>query len=82
MGKRGPVPARILYKSVRRIQVTEEYGDLVPFFKMLDQMPRGRSNLALLAAIRGGASAARESLGRNASTKSDKAIDDILGAFD
>jgi len=59
MGKRGPVGQRIHYNQVHRIVVTDEFSDLLPFFEKLQMLPRGRRNAALLAAIRGGQTAAQ-----------------------
>ena len=82
MGRRGPA-SNILYTRICRIAVTPEYRDLLAFFRALDQLPRGRRNAALLAAIREGATRAQpEAMAQKGSVRVEKAIDAIVSAFD
>jgi hypothetical protein len=81
-GKRGKSGKRktLLYNRVHRIRIPPQHRDLLSFFEQLDQLPVDRRNDALLLAIRGGASAALESVasGRE-SQRASAAIDALLG---
>lgn len=59
-GKKGRsgLTKQTIYSRVHRISLTPADRDLLPFFQRLDQLPAGRRNTALLAAIRGGQSVA------------------------
>lgn len=67
-----------LYSRVHRISLGLNDRDLLPFFQGLDQLPVGRRNAALLAAIRGGQSAAQVELDRTESRRASRAIDALL----
>ena len=76
-------PRTLLYTRVYRIRVTPEYRDLLPFFKMLDALPPGQRNAALLMAIRGGAVQAQKQVqARRTSARASNAIDAIANAFE
>ena len=80
-GKKGRsgVAKQTLYSRVHRISLGAGDRDLLPFFQGLDQLPVGRRNAALLAAIRGGQAAAQTELTRSESRRTSQAIDALLG---
>ena len=80
-GKKGRsgVAKQTLYSRVHRISLGSNDRDLLPFFQGLDQLPVGRRNAALLAAIRGGQAAAQAELTRSESRRTSQAIDALLG---
>ena len=82
MGKRGPIGQPTLLNRVYRIRLLTGDQDLLPFFQQLETLPRGRRNAALLAAIRGGQSAAQQELTRRESQRASQAIDHLLSAFE
>jgi len=56
---------------------------LLPFFQELDQLPAARRNMALLAAIRGGAAAGQAALEPSAETHCvSAALDALLDEFE
>ena len=67
-----------LYSRVHRISRSSNDRDLLPFFQGLDQLPVGRRNAALLAAIRGGQAAAQVELTRSESRRASQTIDALL----
>jgi hypothetical protein len=76
--KTGPIK-NTLYSKVWRISLGPQDRDLLPFFERLAGLPAGQRNAALLAAIRGGASAGLAAL--ECSTESRKisaTIDTLL----
>ena len=77
MGKRGPV-GTVIYSRVHRIALSQVDRDLLPFFTALDKLPPGRRNAALLAAIRGGQSAAQSEIERKESKRTTQKIDALL----
>ena len=81
MDRPGP-KQRIIYSKVQRISLSETERDLLPFFEALDQLPAGRRNAALFAAIRNGQGAAEKELGRIESSRSSRVIDALLDAFE
>ena len=82
MGKRGPVEQFTLLNRVYRIRLLTGDRDLLPFFQQIEALPRGRRNAALLAAIRGGQSAAQAEIARRESHRASQAIDHLLSAFE
>ena len=78
MGKRGPV-GTVIYSRVYRIALSQVDRDLLAFFTALDKLPPGRRNAALLAAIRGGQSAAQSEIERKESKRTSRALDALLG---
>ena len=78
MGKRGPA-SRTLYSRAHRISLYQGDRDLLPFFTALDKLPADRRNAALLAAIRGGQSAAQSEIERKESKRTSRALDALLG---
>jgi hypothetical protein len=81
MDKPGP-KQRIIYSKVQRISLSETERDLLPFFEALDQLPAGRRNAALFAAIRNGQGAAQAELTRTESVKASQAIAALLDEFE
>ena len=77
MGKRGPV-GTVIYSRVYRIALSQIDRDLLPFFTALGKLPPGRRNAALLAAIRGGQSAAQSEIGRKESKRTSQKLDALL----
>jgi len=67
-----------LYSRVHRISLGSGDRDLLPFFQGLEQLPAGRRNAALLAAIRGGQAAAQVELTRSESRRASQTIDALL----
>ncbi len=59
--KRGP-RTRTIYSRVVRVAIPAEFAHLIPFFKKLDALPRGRRNLVLLTALDHGAAAAQSAV--------------------
>ena len=43
-GLRRGRPRQLLYNKVHRIRVTTEFRDLLPFFQVLDKLPKDRRN--------------------------------------
>ena len=79
-GKKGRsgVARKTIYSRVHRISLGQPDRDLLPFFQGLDQLPVGRRNATLLAAIRGGQAAAQVELTRSESRRASQTIDALL----
>lgn len=80
-GKKGRsgLTKRTIYSRVHRISLTPADRDLLVFFQRLDQLPAGRRNAALLAAIRGGQNAVQVALHAPLESKrASQAIDAFL----
>lgn len=69
---------RTIYTKVIRIQLTDGRRGLLPFFKQLEELPRGKRDDVLLDAIQYGAVKAQETLLRRESAAMEQAIDSIL----
>lgn len=80
-GRSGANPKRI-FTYIYRISLYAPDSDLLPFFEQLNQLPPGRRNVALLAAIRGGAAAGQQELARTESRKVSSALDHLSTMFD
>jgi len=81
MSKRGPTKC-VVYSRVLRISVTSDFEQLVPFFKQMESLSRGKRNTALLTALDRGAALAQESLAQPETTRVARGIDamlDVLG---
>lgn len=83
-GKKGRsgVARKTIYSRVHRISLGQPDRDLLPFFQGLDQLPAGRRNAALLAAIRGGQAAAQVELTRSESRRASQTITALLNDFE